>query len=185
MSDAAFTEMFCRIVIHVRRGIAVTRYPQPRTNGEQIVDHGFDYVVCRPDCLGFPVVLGGRNQAIYLRLEPLVEPGKQTVGRSQHHPVDTSIDRLRHSREAVDRAGQKPEDVGQEHAHGFERQNIGECDLTIEPAHCLTYGYGVAANVPHVPNEWSDDLRADVGPHLLVERAGILDVGEGILNRLV
>ena len=72
MSDSTLRAMFRLVVVCVRGGFAVAHGPYSRTDGEQMVDHSFNHFPCRPGCLGFPVFLGGRDQPVYLRLEPLV-----------------------------------------------------------------------------------------------------------------
>ena len=45
--------------------------------------------------------------------------------------VEIPLGFLRHQGKAVDRAGQKPEDVGHEHADGFECQKVGQRDPAV------------------------------------------------------
>ena len=112
------------------------------------------------------------------RVETAKESGRVFLDVSVEIPSGVT----RYHGKAVYRARQAPEDFGQEHADGFECQQVGQRDFAVEVGRCLSDSDGVAANIPHVSYKRPDDLYVDVRPSLLVERAELLVASKGVFD---
>ena len=101
-----------------------------------------------------------------------------------YYPIWVVTDRVRRYGKAVDRARQAPKDIGQEYSDGFEPQNVSQCNMTVKAVYGFPDGNGVAANISHVSYEGLHHPTTDIALNTLVERAEILNIGQGIVDRI-